>query len=381
VNGQELIDQAQAATGLDDFGDESFREGLDVLVGALDTEADLNDMGRAVMGGQIAACLTNRLQIEDWYRRFPEIDDQEIVAPLFGLGLPRTGSTALGNLFAEDPAFRSLRMWEATSPCPPPELATAHDDPRIAVSQARLDLQDQVLPTLRDMVPLSATGPTECLAVLAYDFRSSTFEGMARVPTYSEWLLQCDMEPGYRYHRRVLKLLQWHCPPTKWWLRTPAHMLAIDALDRVYPDARFVMTHRDVSSVIPSVASLTTTLAGMSTDVPDAAHFGAQAMTTWETALRRAIAFRDDGREDRFVDIGFRDVQSDPIGSMRGLYETLGEDLSPEAEANMAAWWAANSGESRGAHRYQAEDFGLDVEGIQERFRFYSDRFDVPLDR
>ncbi len=171
-------------------------------------------------------------------------------------------------LLAQDPARRSLRTWEASTPCPPPETATEHTDPRIAEAQAGIDFTNEMFPGFEGMIPTSATGPQECLLLMALDFRSLIFEGMTLIPTYTSWLLQCDMEPAYRYHRRVLQLLQWRCPPERWWLKTPAHMLSIDALDAVYPDARFVMTHRDVGKVLPSVCALYDTFSSILTDRP-----------------------------------------------------------------------------------------------------------------
>jgi len=269
VRAEDLIDSARARAGVDDLGEDSWREGFAVLIRSLENEAALNGLGEEVIGGQLVGYLVNRLEVERWYRLHPEIDAEEIVAPLFGLGLPRTGSTALSFLVSMDPGRRFLRTWEAGQPCPPPDSATEHADPRIAETQAGLDVQTQVFPDFAGMLPTSATGPQECLLLLALGFRSQVFEGMARIPSYTDWLLSCDMEPAYRYHRRVLQLLQWRCPPRKWWLKTPSHMLAIEALDRVYPDARFVMTHRDVAAVLPSVAALMATLSGALTHQPD----------------------------------------------------------------------------------------------------------------
>jgi hypothetical protein len=381
VRAGDLIDTACSRTGLDDFGAETWREGLEVLVKSTNEEARLSEMGDEVVGEQYVGYLANRLEVEDWYRRHPEIDEQEIVEPLFGLGLPRTGSTALSFLLALDPARRSLRTWEAQRPCPPPLTATEDTDPRIAETQAGIDMQHQLFPDFVGLLPASATGPQECLLILAFDFRSQVFEGMARIPSYSAWLFECDMEPAYRYHQRVLKLLQWRCPPTRWWLKTPSHMHAITALDSVYPDARFVMTHRDVASVIPSVAAVMSALSKMLTDEPDPLYLGAHNTSIWDTALHRAIAFRDAGAEGRFFDIGFADMQKDPIAAARRLYAWLDEELTPEAEARMAQWWDANSRERHGAHTYRPEDYGLDLGEIRRRFDFYTARFDVPADR
>ena len=376
----QLVDIACERAGSDDLGDDTWREGLDLLVRSLKTEAALNELGVAAMSDQIVGYLVNRLHVERWYALHPEIDEQEIVAPLFGLGLPRTGSTALSFLLAQDPARRSLRNWEAVKPCPPPETATEHTDPRIAEAQAVIDFTNTMFPGFTGMLPTSATGPQECLLVLALDFRSQVFEGMSRVPSYSSWLLQCDMEPAYRYHRRVLKLLQWRCPPERWWLKTPAHMQSIDALDAVYPDARFVMTHRDVGKVLPSVCAVYDALSSTLTERPDPVAIGTHNVAVWRCALERLIDFRDRGHEGRFHDLSFEAVQRDPLAEVAKLYAALGDELTDEARRRMQDWWAESSKQRSGPKRYPPERFGLDLAAIREQFAFYHDRFDVPVE-
>ena len=258
----QLVDMACERAGSDDLGDDTWREGLEVLVRSLETEAALNEMGVSAMTDQIVGYLVNRLEVEQWYARHPEIDDQEIVAPLFGLGLPRTGSTALSYLLAQDPAAAiAARLGGRRRRARHRETATEHTDPRIADGPGRHRPHERDVPRVRRH---AADRGDRTSGVPACSWRSTSarmiFEGMALVPSYSSWLLQCDMEPAYRYHQRVLKLLQWRCPPERWWLKTPAHMLSIDALDAVYPDARFVMTHRDVGKVLPSVCALYDTL-------------------------------------------------------------------------------------------------------------------------
>jgi hypothetical protein len=299
---------------------------------------------------------------------------------LFGLGLPRTGSTALSFLLASDTTRRSLRTWEASKPCPPPETATEHTDPRIAETQVGIDMTNDMFPGFVGMLPTSATGPQECILLMALDFRSQVFEGMARIPSYSAWLLQCDMEPAYRYHRRVLQLLQWRCPPERWWLKTPAHMHSIDALDRVYPDARFVMTHRDVGKVLPSVCAVFEALSNVLTEHPDPVAIGAHNSELWRYSLQRLIEFRDSGNEDRFFDVSFEAVQRDPMTAVAQLYSELGDEFTDQARQRMEEWWADSSTERSGPHAYRAETFGLDPAVIREQFAFYYDRFDVTLE-
>ncbi len=273
-----------------------------------------------------------------------------------------------------------MRTWEAGKPCPPPETATEHTDPRIAETQVGIDITNEMFPGFVGMLPTSATGPQECILLMALDFRSQLFEGMARIPSYSSWLLTCDMEPAYRYHRRVLQLLQWRCPPERWWLKTPAHMHSIDALDRIYPDARFVMTHRDVGKVLPSVCAVFEALSNVLTEHPDPVAIGTHNSELWRYSLERLIEFRDNGNESRFFDVSFAAVQSDPMAAVAQLYADLGDDLSDDARQRMQDWWAESSKERSGPHTYKAETFGLDPAEIRKQFAFYSDRFDIPLE-
>jgi hypothetical protein len=380
MDAQDLVEAACAQTGFSNFGADTWREGLDVLVRSLSEEAALSPSGEKATSSRLTSLLANRLEIEDWFSRHPEIGEQQVNASMVVLGLPRTGSTALGNLLALDPERRYLRTWEADQLCPPPETATEHTDPRIAASEARIASMLQALPEYASMLPSSATGPMECLPILALDFRSPWFQTIGRIPSYTDWLLAGDMEPAYRYHRRVLQFLQWRCPPNRWWLRSPGHMAGIGELDRTYPGARFIMTHRDIAEVIPSAIALTVLLSSRSTNEPDTAYMAHLQSHIWETSLRRLIAFREAGNEDRFFDIGFREMQSRPMEVIRRLYDWLAETLSAEAERRMVEWWKTNAETRTPALRRSAEDFGLDANELRKRFSFYDERFRPVID-
>jgi hypothetical protein len=375
----ELMAKARAAASLDDFGEESFREGLDVLTRAYPAEARFTPMGQAIFEGQLVELLVQRLKVEDWYRRHPEIDEEEIVAPLIGLGLPRTGSTALYCLLAEDPQVRFIRNWENMWPTPPPEAATVDRDPRIAEAHARSEMSGQLTPRMKSMVPMTATSPSECQNFMGYDFKSQLFQAWAQMPTYSAWLHEkADLVPTYRYVKRVLKLLQWRCPPKRWRLKNPSHMPFIEALDQVFPDARYWMSHRDITKVLPSVADVYYELIKAVSDEVDTAYIGRLNETYWEVGLRRTIAFRDKpGNEARFFDIHFAPFQRDPIPQIQALYDWLGEPLTEEAKRRMLAWREETPRDKHGLHEYDAATFGLDLGEMRERFRFYSDRFGV----
>jgi len=359
-----VVGAALAQTGLEDFGDGSFREGLEVLLGSLRDEARLNTRGEGYIYARIVTALSQRLQVEDWYRRHPEIDDVDIVAPLIGLGLPRTGSTALSVLLAQDPAIRYLRRWESSQPCPPP--STVHGpDPRIPADEG-----NQV--GSRAHVPTGTHAPMECLELIALDFKSHIFQAFAQIPSYSAWLLEkADFAPTYAYQRRVMKLLSWGEPARPWRLKSPSHVLSLDALDQVFPDARFVMTHRDPTDVILSVADLYADIVGGFTDHLDRGYLGQLNVEHWSVGIQRALRFRDGGADNRFYDIDFRTMQADPIDAVRGLYGWLGEPVCDDFESRMRAWWAEAAAEREPSTPADPVAFGIDFDAVRPLFAEY----------
>jgi hypothetical protein len=338
------------------------------LVSSLASEAGLSEPGEKLIAFRLRRLLESRLRVEDTFRQSPEIELEHIEAPIFIIGLPRTGTTALSNLIAQDPDIRSLRLWESLEPVPPPDSATERTDPRIAATQAGLEVMDQMYPRMKTLYPQAATGPTECQDLLGMAFRTFHFDGMARVPGYIDWLLGADMRPAYEYHRRVLKLLQWRCPPKRWHLKTPVHTLALDALDSVYPDARFIWTHRDPAEVIGSVCSLITYLRGMVSDRDDRAVIATQQIDLWVEALRRGKAFREMAGEDRFADVHQEDLERDGVGAVRDAYERLGMKLGRGAAEAMRGWLAEHPRGAHGSHSYDLSEFGIDAETVRARF-------------
>lgn len=360
----DLLRAARDATGLDDFGADDFREGLDLLVGSLHRHARLNARGEAYLYPLIAGYLAQRLQVEDWYRRHPEIDDIVITAPLFGLGLPRTGSTALSCLLAQDPEVRYIRRWESARPAPP--AATVHgDDPRIPRAE-------KVVVGSRFHVPHNTNDPMECLDIMAMNFTSQIYQAFAEIPDYSEWLLHgADFTSTYRFQKRVLKLMQFGEPARPWRLKSPAHVLSLDALDAVFPDARFVMTHRDPTDVLLSVVELYADMVGGFSDRLDRPYLGRLNVEQWSTGMRRAVEFRDGGAGDRFYDIDFRSMQADPIGEVRGLYEWLGLDVGDGFARQMTSWWEHNAATREPSVRADPADFALDLDAVRPLFADY----------
>lgn len=371
LSADELEAAAREETGLDDFGDGHHREGLERLVASMNAEGDLTEMGELMQRIRLGAHLTARLRVEQTYREHPEIAEQVVEGPVFVIGLPRTGTTALSQLVAADPQFRSLRLWESGAPVPPPEAATQHTDPRIAETEAGLEMMNATFPLMQTMYHSEATTATECQDLMGMSFRTAHFDGSARVPSYMAWVVDCDLHGTYEYHQRVLRLLQWHCPPRLWHLKTPVHMFALEALTDVYPDARFLWSHRDPAEVLGSVCSLVHYTRSWSSDRDDALELGPEMVDRWATAIERAMDFRARNGEERFADIAFADLQRDPVGAVAAGYERIGLDFSDASRAAVTQWAGGHEPGSHGSHRYDLADFGIDAEGVRARFAPY----------
>jgi len=383
LEAESLLSAARAATGLADFGPESFRVGFDVLLGSLECDAKLNAFGRYFARRQLLELLICRLQLVDWRRRHPEVEKQEIVRPLFVLGLPRTGTTLLYSLLALDPAHRSPLSWEIDDPCPPAEAASYASDPRIARSEWRFSQLRQLARGIQAIHPVGAALPQECIVITASEFASIRFEMCFDVPGYQDWLLEADLTGCYAWHRRFLQHMQSRYAAERWVLKSPGHLGALDALLSAYPDALIVQTHRDPRRVVPSVSSLEWTLRQIASDERDPRVLGRQQLSAWSRTLALGMRARERhaARASQFVDLHFHEIASDPIGCVRRIYDHFGLVLTTELERCMRDYVAVHPREEHGAHRYTLQGFGLSEGEVDDAFADYVVRFDVRRER
>ncbi|HEU4429731.1 MAG TPA: sulfotransferase, partial [Myxococcota bacterium] len=257
---------------------------------------------------------------------------------------------------------------------------TYDTDPRIDEVDARLAGLDLVLPDFRAMHPMGARLAQECVRMTALEFRSFIFPTQYRVPSYARWLLdEADMSSAYRWHRAFLQHLQSRHRRNHWVLKTPAHLLTLDALFAEYPDALVVQTHRAPSQVVTSLASLEFTLRGASTDAIDPRAQGEEAAALIERMLRAGAAARaaHPEREAQFFDLAYPDLVADPVGSVKRIYERFALPFSSDFEARIRAFLADNAQDKHGVHKYAPEVFGLDAAQLERRYAFYTQRYDV----
>ncbi|MBV6416042.1 MAG: hypothetical protein CMLOHMNK_00570 [Steroidobacteraceae bacterium] len=376
-----LLDSARRNTGLTDFGNEAdWREGFQRLLASLNEEARLNAVGRLIAFNDLLRHLENRLRVTDDIKRHPEILDVEIVKPLFMVGLPRTGSTIMHDLLAKDPANRVPMTWECHLMSPPPERATYETDPRIAICEAHFERTSRALiPEFQALHEMGAHLAQECLMLNAFDFKSIIFANQFRIPAYQRWVEQSDPISVYRTHKRQLQYMQWLNPRERWVLKSTGYHWALDAICKVYPDARIVMTHRDPLKLIASHCSLVAMACTMGSDEVDRHEIGQIWSKSWEEAMRRGVAFRqsDLPAARNAFDMHFTEMLRDQVGMAQRIYAHFGMPMSEEVLTRMRAFIAGNPRDRHGTHRYTLEQFGLDRARERQRYRFYQEFFKV----
>lgn len=361
--------------GLDDFGDIPFAEPLDVLVESLEREAGLTDERQQAAEATLVGLLVKRLRLVDDRRRHPGIADEKITAPLFILGLPRTGSTHLHALMGQAEGIRTPLFWEMSLPSPPPERETFSTDPRIGQIQA---VVDQMPAEMLKRHPIAATRPEQCNMLNDWSFIHQALLAYYAIPTYRDWLLDADYSPAFEAHRRTLQHLQWR-NPGQWVLKYPKHLIALDVLLETYPDARLVWTHRDPAVVLPSAVSFTGYIRATNTPAFDPVRFGREWAVLEELVLRRGLSVRDrlPDAADRIYDLHYGDLMRDPVGTLESIFGHFGMPFTDESRRGVQRWVDEHPKTAHGVHTYRAEDFGLDRDRLRARFGFYVERFGV----
>lgn len=376
-----LMRRACKQTGLSDYGSDYFRAPLRRLCDSLEKDAQLTALGRVTARQDLLRLLSNRLQFVDIFKRHPEIADQEIVAPVFILGMPRTGTTSLHELMSLDPQFRVPLSWEVAHPFPPPETSTYRSDPRIAKLAADLARVDTLLPDFKNMHPMGAELPQECVALFSHDFASMIFDVQFRLTRYQEWLIKEDMGEVFRNHRRWLQLLQWKCPGDTWVLKSPQYLWNIRDMLREYPDARVVQTHRDPIKVALSIGSLTTTLRSLGSDHADLKEATREYADLLHYGTQTTMAARAEGllSEERAFDLQFAHFRKDPVSAVGEVYRHLGLNLKDEIAARMQGFLdGGKESERHGKHSYDLRDSGLNPDLERRRFAEYQEAYQVP---
>ena len=360
-----LIERARRTAGLTSLGPDGWKEGLDKLIEAVGHDIAHDPDAVERIEQIVVDRLVTRLRIESWYAEHGADAAHPIEAPVLIVGLPRTATTALHFLLANDDRFRYPRAWEVRDPAPPPVLEREHDDPRRAAH----------VPATNERHIVALDGPAEDWPIHAMAFDHA--ELVLPVPSHATWWRRtADHTALFPYQERVLRMLHSRRPPHRWLLKTPAYVFLLREAAAHYPDATFVMTHRDPVAALASTCSTVADSRRMRTPSwsPEP-EFGRLQLEHWSEGIAGAMAARDAIGDDRFIDVGQSELEADPVGVAQRIYERIGLDLDDSLCDAMAEFMAANQRGTRGEHRYSAEEYGLRGGEINDAFAEYLARY------
>lgn len=380
----DILKLAAQRTGLTALDSDSWRDGLAIMIDEVNTSPAFTPSGREKILTDATDALGRRMQVHDYITAHPEVLDAPVERPLIVLGMPRTGTTVISYLLDQDPRRRSLLHWECVHPIPPATSDTLRTDPRCL---ALLEQQQNILKFVKAAnMPLphweDADGPTEDMFIHNQDFKGLSWDAFLATQRYAQWLFdETDMTTTYEYQKRYLQVLQSTAPGT-WSLKMPSHSVHIDALLRVFPDARLIWAHRDPYKATGSLANMWKLPKGMTLhpDTVDYQGLGRDAMNQMKVHVERPLRARDRIGDARFFHMYYHEMMRDPIDVMRRIYDWAGDELTPETEGRMRKWLADHPQDHYGVNTYRLDEYGLTVEQLTPIFTEYLDTFDIELE-
>jgi hypothetical protein len=367
----DLHASATKACGLDDFGsdDDNYREALAVLLESFRRDADLTELGSKMNRFFVRNALVARLVSEAAFQQYPQHVDVPVERPIFVTGLPRTGTTVIHRLLTADPRHQGLELWLAEFPQPRPPRETWSQNPVFVQLDAQFAKAHAEDPDYTGLHYMTADEVEECWQLLRQSLHSVSYETLAHLPTYSQWLAKQDWTKSYLRHRKNLQLIGLNDPEKRWVLKNPSHLFALDALLATYPDALVVQCHRPAETIMASMCSLSQhTTAGWSNSFTGA-QIGEDALETWSRGLQRFNSVRADHDPAQFCDVDYFDFIKDPVASVEGIYRYLDIDLTDAARTAIGDSHAqSQQGPRAPKHTYSLSDYGLTDEQVKERF-------------
>lgn len=354
-------------------------DGLARLIWSINNEAKPNPFGSLAVKGLLNRLLYGRYMVEKELAENPWIEEQEITEPIFIIGMPRTGTTILHAIMHEDPAHRSPLAWECLLPYPASTPENFQDNPRLHTIEKEFEQLFKLVPDFKRKHYMEVDAPQECLGITALDFNSFMFSAQLYVPSYMDWVFEeSDMLGTMRFHKRFLQYLQsGGVKGDRWLLKSPVHIRRLPEIFEVYPDAKFIMTHRGPADIVSSTASLMSSVRTLYSDKEDPNVTGKEQAELWSKYFDKFIDDRKAlGREDQILDLKFEDFVKDQVGMIKKIYDRFGWEMSNTAEYNFRNFLRENPKDKHGKHVYSLNDFGLKEEVVNNQFAKYLDFYE-----
>lgn len=376
----DIVGLAKRESGNHEPSDSALLERVAAVVDLFNERGPYTPDQVIAMTRQLQSLLARRLKMLLDRERFPAIAEEKIDRPIFIVGFPRSGTSLLHSLLAEDPDVLAPQSWHMFSPSPPPGAGPVAPE-RIAFAQRMVEDWMDFCPAQKSMHPYIDKGAYQLCEdeeVCSLDFRNTYCYHFYRIPTLDYHVrLSTDMVDTFRFHREFLQHFQWNTGKTRWVCKDPAHQGSLDALFEVYPDALCIWAHRPMGEIFPSILSLSATIfdtvTGRPTDLAHSARAHAEGMKDGFDKMLESDLIDD----PRVMHLPFREITADPVGVIRTIYDRIGETVSPEFERRIQAWLAApeNQVDRYGRYPYSYEALGLDRKWVEDLFSGYSRRF------
>jgi hypothetical protein len=381
LQSEALCEEARRRTGLRDFGDPPIEPALPILVKSLELEADLHPLGRFLIWAHLRELIKTRLQLtQEWIRRSEALEVSQIQRPVFITGMPRSGSTFLHELLAEDAENRAPRVWEVIFPIPDHNSTRSEVEARVRKAEACLWWFRRLAPRANSVYPMRAWTPHECVAIHSYTFLSEEFAMICRVPAYEAFLREANFGPTYAWQKRFLQYLQLGSPTKQWILKSPDHVHTLEHLLTVFPDAMVIQTHRNPLEVLKSSMQLTAVLEGTFARTDDRAQTWKREARNLAEHIESITSFREGHPELKgwFIDVKYHELVADPLAVVHQIYQRLDKPLTKMVAARMQCL-ALRRSRYKGHHGGRTlEHLGMDGPTLTRRFDGYCSRFGIP---
>ena len=374
IDAADLLAAATTALGSTpdgDLGDPLWPQRFEALVAAVDA-ASMHVVGRLMTKQELLRSLRTRLLLTAAVDAEPQILERPVAAPVIVTGPARSGTSILFELLAIDPDLRAPTAAEALHPVALPEAAGLPEP--VVLSECEQEFWADVQPEFQALHELRSDLPVECVTITQGSFCGFHW---SMIGSLRGWMP--DMAVNYAFERQFLQVLQHGAGPTQWVLKTPAHLMLLPLLFAEFGDAWVVQTHRDPAKTIPSTVSTAAMIQWLRTDDVDVDRAAQSVLATFAAGLNGSVQLRTTGAvpADRFVDVHFTELLSDPVATLRAAYATMGRDFT-DAHAQAVLDYLAHKPKGKfGVHRYQPEDWGFTAQGLRDTMAPYINHFNV----